>query len=45
MDYPRHSLPFNASIFPIKLAFKLVLAGIFVNAIAMPFLMYVVLLI
>ncbi|MDI9610729.1 MAG: hypothetical protein QFX36_05315, partial [Archaeoglobales archaeon] len=38
MDYPRHSLPFYASIFPVKLASKLVLAGILVNAFATPIL-------
>lgn len=42
MDYPRHSLPFYASIFPIKLAFKLFLAGIVANAIAIAFLILVV---
>ncbi|MEM1670702.1 MAG: hypothetical protein QXY92_01070 [Archaeoglobaceae archaeon] len=42
MDYPRHSLPFYTSIFPVKLASKLVLAGIAVNAIATPILVAVV---
>ncbi|MCS7144450.1 MAG: hypothetical protein NZ879_05455 [Archaeoglobaceae archaeon] len=45
MDYPRHSLPFYASIFPIKLASKLVLAGIAVNAVATPILILLVLLV
>jgi len=44
MDYPRHSLPFYASIFPMKLASKLVIAGIAVNAIATPILIAIVLL-
>ncbi len=44
MDYPRHSLPFYASIFPMKLATKLVMAGIIVNAIATPLLITIVLL-
>lgn len=44
MDYPRHSLPFYASIFPMKLATKLVMAGIIVNAIATPLLIAIVLL-
>jgi hypothetical protein len=44
MDYPRHSLPFYASIFPMKLASKLVMAGIAVNAIATPILIAIVLL-
>jgi len=42
MDYPRHSLPFYASIFPVKLASKLVLAGILVNAVATPILVFLV---
>ncbi|MCS7130467.1 MAG: hypothetical protein NZ872_03505 [Archaeoglobaceae archaeon] len=42
MDYPRHSLPFYASIFPVKLASKLVLAGIVSNAIATPILIAIV---
>ncbi|MCX8172225.1 MAG: hypothetical protein N3D09_01240, partial [Archaeoglobaceae archaeon] len=42
MDYPRHSLPFYASIFPVKLASKLVLAGIVANAIATPILIAIV---
>lgn len=44
MDYPRHSLPFYASIFPLRLASKLVMAGIAVNAIATPILIAVVIL-
>lgn len=34
MDYPRHSFLLYASFFPARLASKLVLAGIAVNAIA-----------
>jgi len=45
MDYPRHSLPFYASIFPLKLASKLVMAGIAVNAIATPILIAIVFLV
>jgi len=42
MDYPRHSFPFYASIFPLKLATKLVMAGIIVNAISTPILVLIV---
>jgi len=42
MDYPRHSFPFYASIFPLKLATKLVMAGIVVNAISTPILVLIV---
>uniref|UniRef100_A0A7J3TIJ4 Nucleoside recognition protein n=1 Tax=Geoglobus ahangari TaxID=113653 RepID=A0A7J3TIJ4_9EURY len=45
MDYPRHSFPFYVSIFPVRLATKLVIAGIIVNAIATPILISVVLMI
>jgi len=42
MDYPRHSFPFYASIFPVKLASKLVLVGIAVNALSTPILITIV---
>lgn len=42
MDYLRHTFPFYASIFPVKLASKLVLAGIAVNAFVTPILIAIV---
>jgi len=43
-DYPRHAFPFYSSIYPLKLAAKLVLIGIVVNALATPILVIIILL-